>query len=297
LRKALALSLLAHLFLAWLAVREYRPTPGRRTPPHRLKIALEAPRARGAGQGKAAARPRRELRLGLAPSVGRGAERGGGPSGARGADGYDVATGMDLPTETRLQHFFRALWERIDAAVEYPDELVKRRIAGEVKLQLEVDRRGVFTGRVIGAEGQPYLAAYAAAAAIHALEEPLLPNRRGDRESMILVIRLEFRLFGRYEGARKRERGNFKNVLVFRREAYVDPELNERIERFLRKEFLPLIPLKGVGVYLDFFRVYEMIRDAGKVEERDLRRDRLELRREQWRKVIRREGRLGAPGR
>lgn len=201
-------------------------------------------------------------------------------------DGYSAANAMDLKAESRLYPFFNRIWKNIDAEISYPDDLVRNRVTGSVTVQIEVDRAGVFTGRILETQSdQMVLEAYVLAMLTHALSEPLPRSVWMDRESIALVTTFNFRVFGRGELAPQLDPDHSKNILKFARSGFVDPKLNEVFDRVFTKYIPPIIPIPG-GLFIDFVRAYKMVENLGKLDEQDLRTERIALIKEQWKGVI-----------
>lgn len=211
---------------------------------------------------------------------------GGGQEGPR--DGYEVSNAMGIVEESRLYPFFSALWKKIDASADYPPDFVRERLTGYVTAQLVVDRKGVFTGSINRVySDQPLLETYILAVLFHALSEPLPRGLWTDREQVILVSRFDFHTFSWGQVPPARRQKETKNVLEFERYGYVEPKVNQVIEKFVTHYMPPIIPLPG-AFYIDFIRTYEFLHNINnqKMGEDDLRLERIELKREQWESLI-----------
>jgi hypothetical protein len=232
-----------------------------------------APSAHARGRGsKRPDRGEQGLRLGLDFDLGRkSAKRGKGKGGTgeaegrgRGSrDGYDTADAMTYADETRLYPFFRALWRRIDSSTGYPSDLVQERITGYVSVQLHVDRRGAFAGEIVSVRSdQPILEAYVLGILFHALREPLPSNlwAKGQPNGVILVTRFRFSTFSHGSNPSLELEPSLKNVLAFQRDRYVDPKLNQVVNRVLTRWMPPILPIPG-GVFVDFFRLYQFVQN------------------------------------
>lgn len=304
-KQALARSLLIHAFVLLLIVlKAFRFPDSSRGPRHQQTVWVvesgpiksvqnrdlpshSSKSARGSNRPQESNKP--ELNLGLSGSSS-SASRSGGVNGAPGSpgskDGYDVANEMGMERESVLYPFFDAVWARVNSATIYPEDFVQQRIEGKVTAQIVVDKRGVFTGEIRKINGdQPMLNAFVLATLIHALHEPLATQSWSQDERTLLVLQFEFHLFGPGGIPKKEEYAHLKNVLGFRRDAYVDPALNQAIEKILTRYVPPIIPIPG-GVYIDFPRAYQYFKNLGTPDDDELRARRLELQKEEMDRLI-----------
>lgn len=247
----------------------------------------KAPRLRGLGIG---------FRW---PEPGAPAGEGAGHDVGEGDDAFDIAGTMSMEEESTLVPFFRALWKRIDATVGYPRDFVDQRITGDVTIQIEVDHRGAFTGKVADLSGDDsFLKAYVAASVVHALKEPLPDSAwirdRGFsvRDRILIAASFEYRLFSHGEAPPSDRVSHLKNVFRFRRHAFAGPLLNEILGRYMP----PIIPI-GPGIYIDFIAAYQWVknyRERHKPGEAQLRASRLDAARGTWERMIRESPRESA---
>ncbi|MGZ3689798.1 MAG: hypothetical protein ACXWP5_07115 [Bdellovibrionota bacterium] len=287
---------IALLGLFWLRDFFGPPTPLTRAP---IEVALKSSSGGGGGSAHSRARvtPRQvppALDLGLAPkSIGHGSSeipeghRGNGKSAASGDDPFEEARTMDPREELKTYAFYRALWKKIDAAVDYPTELVKSRLTGVVSLTVEVTSRGVFTGKILARESDSiYLEPYVLALLVRALREPMPKGlENSDRKTVPVALRFDFRVFGVGEKPPANDFDLVKNVLFFARSGYVDPRWNEEIERIMTNYFPPIIPVPG-GFYIDFVRAYQLIHNLGKPDAKELLARHVQLDLEQWQTLV-----------
>ncbi len=263
-------------------------------------------RARDGGRDRSGVPAKsRILNLGLAPqpslqsNAPSGEDREGRLTGAgdwSGAnDGFEVASQMKVEQEATLYPFFNSLWRKVEAVTTYPSDLARQRIQGTAQIQLEVDHRGVFTGDIREVRGEePMLNALSAAILVHALSEPLPENlwmkdESGRlRNSMILVFRFDYRFFLPGESPRKIDIAHFKNVLAFRRDAYVEPRANDVIDEIFTRYVPPIIPVPG-GFAIDLFRAVQYVKNMveNPPDEGELRARRLRFMKERWEQVVR----------
>lgn len=241
---------------------------------------------------------RSQPNLGLTPdSLSGSNSQGKSHSTQEGNDGYDVANRMGLEQEGKLYPFFDSLWHKVDSILTYPSDLAQQRLKGNVTVQLVVDRRGVFTGEIRAVNGaEPMLNAFVLTTLVHALRNPLPENSwmklGGPQASnrMLLVFQIDFDLFGPGGGPQPNEYAHLKNILGFRRDAYVDPALNQAIEKFFTRYVPPIIPIPG-GFFIDFIRAYQFFKNmaAPTPDEDEMRTRRLEIKKEEWESLIQKE--------
>lgn len=246
----------------------------------------DVPKSQGAQPGPG--KPKyilRPLGIGFGPTVGFGTIQMQPSVGA--IDGYAVAGTMTLEQEAELLPFLQALWKKIDQGVGYPDDFTKRRIIGPVTVQFHVNDLGRLTRFIRVDSPEPLLKAYTMAALVHALREELPDRLRAPTPSVIIVTKFNFETFGHGENpARAEAPVTFKNVLEFRRSAYVEPKVNEAINRVITRWIPPIIIVPG-GFYIDFVRAYEFVENLSKPDPEDIRNSRMELSREAWEEIIR----------
>lgn len=302
-KKYLVASLVVHCALVgWTALRDFgvREKPKAISMP--LQVALSGPRpkatrgARKTAQGK-------KLYLGLVPRAFGFKPTAGNVSGSLGGagsvdDGFARATAMGLREEGELYPFVAALWKKVSAVTQYPEVFAEQRVAGVSTVQVRVDHRGVMRGSMQLVSGSnAMLNTYVMALLVHALHDPLIENHwRKSLEPLTLVFEFDFRLFTSGTYPRDPGVGHFKNLLYIKRDKFVEPEVNQKIERFFTRTFPPIIPVPG-GFYIDFIRAYEFFRNqsSSKVSPEDLSAQRLEQQVGLWERLIRRRAESSEP--
>jgi hypothetical protein len=251
-------------------------------------------KSKSRAKGKKSGPPEGALNLGLAPRGSKGSHDSQGTEETveenfrRGGhkDGYDVANGMDLNREGELYPFFGEIWKRVNAVTPYPHDFVQQRVKGQVTVQGIVSRKGVFSSTVVKVNGEePLLNTYVLAALVHALRKPLPEHLWSDKDQMVLVFQFDFSLFGPGSVPKKEDQQHFKNVLYFQRDSYVDPKVNQVINKIFTRYIPPVIIFPG-GAYVDFYRAYQMIHNIGTPDPDDLRQKRIEIQKEQWDQLI-----------
>ena len=287
LRTTVSLSVLLHALLvgAWVWLRDRVDIP---QPPVFREVTLSAPVKKQAPHRSKSSRPSKGA-LGdslarVLPKGGLFGLRGGQQPGSAQAqgDGYAFAEGMDIASETEHYPFFDRLWRKIDVGLGYPSDLVEANIESDFTIQIEVDRRGVFTGRFVDLPANPsLLVVYSAAWLARSLREPLPPSLWAREERITLVTRFNFKLFHFTESFEGRGGGSFKNVFEFARAAYTPPQAMKAITRFYDQYVPPVLPVPG-GVVIDVVRVYRMIQEWGKADRYERHDRRLRILKEKW---------------
>lgn len=233
--------------------------------------------------------------------------RAGGGRGGR-EDGYDFAAKMNAVQEGKLYPFFEAIWRRIDANLTYPSDFVAQRITGDVTVQLDVDRRGVFAGHIPTVRGSdPLLNTFVLATLIQSLRSPLRENYwmkedadlpetdlyprakvKAEDRAFLLVFHFKFTLYTSGRTPEKVEVAHFKNLLEFRRDVYAEPVANQLYDQIFTRYIPPILPFPG-GVILDVPRAIRFFKNLSKPEpdQYKLRDQRIEIQSEVWDSIIR----------
>lgn len=180
------------------------------------------------------------------------------PHGEGGAYGHMESTGLEQATQE--MPFFQMIWKQIDQFMDFPEEIARMRISGQVVVHLKLNRQGQMVGDFQRIHSDaPVLKTYALLVLMQGLKNPLpgafhLPEGHQD---IPVVMTFHFRAVS-VHGLDNDHGDFFKNALLFRRTVYVDPVLNERLNYILTKYMPPVIPFPG-GVYVDFIRAYQMV--------------------------------------
>lgn len=293
----------------WLVQRGIAPSSPGKPPKGAIAQGPQRPRA----QSRTKLRPQSQLNLGLPPqkhtgsfsseegsTQGKGSReqdretgKGGGVGGGEGqGDGYATANQMDMEKEGKLYPFFEAIWKRVDGKLSYPQDFIDQNLSGQVTVQLEIDRTGVFTKRPPSVQGpEPMLNAFVLMTLLHALAEPLpIPKKHNLKEDRILLVfNMTFKLIQVGQAPEGPEYTHFKNLLAFRRDALAKPIFNDTINRIFTRYVPPIIPIPG-GFFIDFPRAYLFVDNLihPKADEEDLRRQRLEMSKERIERLIQR---------
>lgn len=279
-RRAFAFSLAFHAgALFWFSRRAADPEPV----PLPVELWSSVPSG-GAGLGSggrgAAAGPKPTLGelLDLGPSSGAGRGANGGGSGGAGGGSLDTLSGaraMRFEDEVALRPWIEEVWRRLDGAVDYPEDFVRRRISGSLRLQVELDGMGRLVGgfRRVSSD-QKYLRAYTLACLSKALREAI-PERLWRKQGMALALHFQFGTSASPGNADRDRGGVLRNQLTFLRLAYAKPEWEEKFERFFTKLVPPILPIPG-GFIVDFVRLYRMVDEWGKEDRADIELARIE---------------------
>lgn len=203
----------------------------------------------------------------------------------QGSDAFTQAENMNFQLEGETLPFFKAIREKIERNLIFPREMSKLRIHGKVQVQFEVDPQGAFTGRLIQLDSEDEtLKTFVMATLAYALKAPLPKSQQSKtpHTSFILHADFDFRLLGYGDVSQPVEVPQFKNMLFFRREARVDPILNEYIARYLP----PFIPIPG-GVILNLMGAYHLIMSIGKPSAQMLQRNEKQFIKDKWSQIAR----------
>lgn len=209
------------------------------------------------------------------------------PHATSGAYGHMEATGLEQATQE--MPFFQELWKQIDRFMDFPEEIARMRVSGQVVVHLKINRQGQMVGDFQRIQSDaPVLKTYALLVLMQGLKNPLpqavqLPEGQKD---IPVVMTFHFRTVT-LQGFDNDHGDFFKNALLFRRTVYVDPVLNERLNYLLTKYMPPVIPFPG-GVYVDFIRAYQMIQNYthDTPDFYDQRQRRYELLRDQLERTL-----------
>ncbi len=221
----------------------------------------------------------------------------GPATGDANSDALQVARGMSFERESELLPFLDALWRKLDRRIVFPDSFVKNREEARVILQVAVDHRGRFTGDLREVQSEsPGLMTYATAMTVLVLDEAL-PETFWRPEGEKWLLALDFRFKLKITGGDPLPESlslnhpvdRMKNLLVFQRDAWVEPSINQAVHEAMAKFFPPILPIPG-GVIIDVVRTYELIQNLANRGKRPSSLERSELQRtvelEKWRTII-----------
>lgn len=201
--------------------------------------------------------------------TGGGARKGSGLGQGR----YDL-----LPFEERvpLLPLFEAIWARLDAAIDYPKELVESRVEGSVAMRFTVDAKGALASDITLVHSDAVvLEAYVLSIVAASLEAGFAGPRRAERERTPVQLVVDFRTATELR-TQDRNRGGIEgNMLTVRRSSYVPPVFEEAIDRFFTKYVPPVFPIPG-GFYVDVVRLVQFLDNLSAPDPDAMRQVRLE---------------------
>lgn len=215
-----------------------------------------------------------------------------GKNGSGGSDEEELppfTTGIQtLSQAIELDPFYRALWAKLAAAAEYPDDFSKHYISGSVSVRMEVDHRGVMTQRKLAVESEnPYLETLVLFTIIKTLKDPL-PVKYWTTESKVPVtVTINF-IQRLPDDTRENSQGSILGHHVeINKYDYIKPQWQKRAEDFAETYVPPIIPIPG-GFYIDFIHAYKMIKRIQEPDADNLRKYRVEALEDSMERAIQR---------
>ncbi len=200
--------------------------------------------------------------------------------GSGGNDSEEIAA-FTAPIQTlddavQLDPFYKALWMKLAAATQYPEDFSKHYISGSVRVRMEVDYRGVMTRRKLYVESEnPYLETLVLFTILKTLKQPLDSKVWVARTTVPVTIHMNF-IQKLPDDDRESSSGSITgHHLVISKYDYLQPELMKKIDDFMVKYYPPVIPVPG-GFFVDFIRVYQMIKSAQEPDPNEMRNYRVE---------------------
>lgn len=183
---------------------------------------------------------------------------------------------QSLQDAVELDPFYQALWSRIAAVAEYPEDFSKHYIQGSVSIRMEVTFQGVMTKRRLVVEStNPYLETLAIYTVIRALKDPLPSKFWATQSKLPATIHLNY-IHRMPDDPRALSPGSIVgHHLEISKYDYVPPELMKKLDDFMLTYFPPVVPIPG-GFYIDFVRAYEMIKRAQEPDQNEMRSYRVE---------------------
>lgn len=186
----------------------------------------------------------------------------------------NIVKAMELTT------FLQRIKEKIDHGLDYPEDMAVQRIAGEVRLDFYVDRKGRIAGDFNSVKGsESLLNLYVMSSLLVLLKDPLPENLWAQEDRIAISVHVDFATF-QFTETRIRNEASFQaNQLSFRRARYVQPLAVAKVEKIFTRYVPPIIPLPG-GFYVDFIMLAQYIQNINTPDPDDQRKQRLGLTRE-----------------
>jgi|GEM_PF-6540912 len=204
---------------------------------------------------------------------------------------FHTMDSIGLDEYNSMSPFLQALWQKVDANLDYPEDFARQRLAGRVNVHLLVNDQGLFVGDFLELTGEnDLLKTYVAASLVHALGSPLPKVKwNSERKTLPVLLSFNFETYSIPEPSSVRTNLSVKNALLFERRKFVDPKINEDIETFFTKYFPAIIPIGPGVLYIDFVYAYKMLSEYGKPTAREKRQERLEGLRESLSRSIKKK--------
>lgn len=187
----------------------------------------------------------------------------------------EFAQGLELTT------FFRQISNKIDRALDYPEDMAKERIQGDVRVDFYVNNKGQLLGDFYSVKGsEPLLNLYVISSLLVLLKDPLPENLWSkDEEKIAMSIHVHFETY-QFSEMQIRNSASFQaNELSFTRTRYVIPLAVEKTEKFFTRYVPPIIPIPG-GFYVDLVMLAKYINNINTPDPDDQRKQRLTVTRE-----------------
>lgn len=165
-----------------------------------------------------------------------------------------------------LDPFYAELWRSLAASLTYPEDFSRQRISGSVTLRMEVDFRGMLTGRKIYVESEnKFLEALALYSVTATLSQPLQAKYWLDRKAVPVTIRINYWSRLPDDTRLQNPGGVVGHHLEISKYDYIKPELQEKLEKYM-----VVIPVPG-GMFVDFVKIYMLIKESLEPNKDDLR--------------------------
>ena len=201
--------------------------------------------------------------------------------------GVQYGQAMDIAFTNETLNFFDSLHRKIDSTLVFPEDFVKARMKGKVRVEAIVSKDGTLLELPTVRADNDLLHAYVTMLLIHRMSEPLPPRAHLKTERAVVAFDFDFRI--RVEGQNPTTliSGVQKNHLRFAREGVVDPIVNEKIQEIFTHYIPPIIVFPG-GVYVDFILAYQYIKNLAENAplESEERAKRLKLLHQELRQTI-----------
>lgn len=179
-----------------------------------------------------------------------------------------------------LTAFLQRIKEKIDHGLDYPEDMAVQRIAGEVRLDFYVDRKGRLSGDFHSVKGaESLLNLYVMSSLLVLLKDPLPENLWAQEDRIAISVHVDFTTFQFTETRIQNEASFQANQLSFLRARYVKPLAVAKVEKIFTRYVPPIIPLPG-GFYVDFIMLAQYIQNINTPDPDDQRKQRLGLTRE-----------------
>lgn len=188
---------------------------------------------------------------------------------------------VDFTQGVELSTFFRQILNKIDRALDYPEDMAKERIQGDVRVDFYVNRKGQLLGDFHSVKGsQPLLNLYVMSSLLVLLKDPLPENLWSkDEEKIAMSIHVNFETYQFSEMQIRNSAAFQANELTFTRAHYVVPMAVEKTEKFFTRYVPPIIPIPG-GFYVDLVMLAKYINNINTPDPDDQRRQHLSVSRE-----------------
>ena len=173
--------------------------------------------------------------------------------------------------------YLEATWQRVNLALDYPKDLYKERISGNVYIALNINHKGVFSKFLEIKGEQPLLNTYVAATLLQTLKAPM-PSQYWLKANQEIPLQFTFKfdILAPHNERINNTGSVYKNALTFQRQKKLDYKINEDIHNFfVENKIPPILPIPG-GFMVDLVLLYKVMASYGdKPTESSQRKARL----------------------
>lgn len=188
---------------------------------------------------------------------------------------------VEFTQGVELTTFFRQISDKIDRALDFPEDMAKERIQGDVRVDFYVNNKGQLLGDFHSVKGsQQLLNLYVMSSLLVLLKDPLPENLWSKDEGKIAMsVHVHFETYQFSEMQIRNSAAFQSNELSFTRARYVIPLAVAKTEKFFTRYIPPIIPIPG-GFYVDLVMLAKYVKNLNTPDPDDQRRQRLTLTRE-----------------
>lgn len=191
---------------------------------------------------------------------------------------FGYMNNLDIEKTNAITPFLLRLWEKINQKITYPKDFADQRISGLVTVHLKVNEKGQLVGgfQKISSSNE-LLELYVTVTLLHTLDKVLPKSFWLNKKTNIpIFIAINFKTQSVDINGVNNHKEIVKNSLYIEKSRFVESKLNEKINTLFTHYIPPIIPIPG-GLYIDFPKAYQFVKNIGKPDERTMRKKRLQM--------------------